>query len=996
MNFNKFTSRLVSAVTASAMLITGFSLFPENNMTQSFAADTVVVDTSKTYQYIRGFGGINHPEWTGSDLSAAQRQTAFGNGDNELGLTVLRVFVNPDKNQWNKALPTAQFASKLGVTIFASPWEPPANLAASGGTGGLQGKLHLPESNYAAYAQHLNDFGTYMKNNNVNLYSISVQNEPDYASEWTAWTPDQTTNFIANYGDKITSTRLMSPETFQYGAWNNGKDYYKKILANSKAMANCDLFGTHMYGTPRSAMDFPDLENSGKEIWMTEVYVPNSDADSANRYPEAIQVSENIHNAMVVGNMSAYTWWYIRRSYGLMTEDGKISKRGYCMAQYSKYVRPGAVRIAATEQPASDVLVSAYKKDNTVTVVAINKGKDGYAQSFTLGSGEKIVDVDRYRTSANENLAKTENLENDGSGFFAQLPGESVSTFVITLDGKGNTTPSNPTNPGNTDTPDQNGYYFHDTFEDGLNDWESHGSSELTMSGRIPYKDTNALLIQNREKSWNGAHKLLSSAFKGGQEYSFSVCATYVDGADTQTMKLSLQYTDTAGETKFATIATGVTAKNQYVQLANKNFKLPEGSDYMIYVETADGSDNFYIDEAIGAKAGTVIDEKLSPVLPQATTTKAPETAKTTTTVTTTKATNPPATNPPEKPSNAISGDINNDNEVDIFDMVEMRKLLANNFANAPAQADTNGDGQFSIADAVTLQNYILGMGEKLQSNASSSNSGSVSIRSMAEYTPVIQAQLSEFETADSKTEKAGVQYGTVKSGTYYSSTCGRNKPYNILLPANYSENKKYPVLYVLHGYWENQDRMILTGNGTMSTREIIGNAIAEGAAEDMIVVFPYIYSSATQENCSAMDDANNAAYDNFINDLTKDLMPHIESTYSVKTGRENTAITGFSMGGRESLLIGMQRSDLFGYIGAICPAPGVTGSFKWDSNEPYLLFITAGSNDTVVYSNPETYHNNFTQNNVPHIWHYVNGGYHGDNSIHAHLYNFVRAVFKA
>ena len=93
-----------------------------------------------------------------------------------------------------------------------------------------------------------------------------------------------------------------------------------------------------------------------------------------------------------------------------------------------------------------------------------------------------------------------------------------------------------------------------------------------------------------------------------------------------------------------------------------------------------------------------------------------------------------------------------------------------------------------------------------------------------------------------------------------------------------------------------------------------------------------------------------------------------------------------------------MKRPDLFGYVGAICPAPGVTGAFKWNSDEeaPHLLFITAGSNDTVVYSNPENYHNNFTSNGVPHIWHYVNGGYHGDNSIHAHMYNFVRGIFKA
>ena len=450
--------KVVAGFTAALLSVTTASIFPTKTVS---AADVCVIDTDTEYQTIRGFGGINHPEWAG-DLTQAQRQTAFGNGENELGLTVLRVFVNPDSSQWNRALPTAQFATQMGVTVFASPWEPPANLTESGGS---NGKLHLPKSNYAAYAKHLNDFGTYMKNNNVDLYAVSVQNEPDYASEWTYWSTDETTDFIANYGDQITSTRLMSPESFQYvpenASWvpDGGKKFYRKILNNSKAMANCDLFGTHFYGTQRSWMDFPELENSGKEIWMTEVYVPNSDKDSANRYPEALQVSENIHNAMVVGNMSAYTWWYIRRNYGLMTEDGKISKRGYCMAQYSKYVRPGDVRIDATEQPADNVYVSAYKgDDNQVTIVAINKGTESYSQQFAVDADAQITEVDRYRTSASENLAKTEDLEHDSSSFWAQLPAESVSTFVVTLEDQ-------PVEP------DENGYYFHDTFESDNCDW---------------------------------------------------------------------------------------------------------------------------------------------------------------------------------------------------------------------------------------------------------------------------------------------------------------------------------------------------------------------------------------------------------------------------------------------------------------------------------------------------------------------------------------------
>ena len=205
--------KVAAGFTAALLSVTTASIFPTKTVS---AADVCVIDTDTEHQTIRGFGGINHPEWAG-DLTQAQRQTAFGNGENELGLTVLRVFVNPDSSQWSRALPTAQFATQMGVTVFASPWEPPANLTESGGS---NGKLHLPKSNYAAYAKHLNDFGTYMKNNNVDLYAISVQNEPDYASEWTYWSTDETTDFIANYGDQITSTRLMSPESFQYAPEN--------------------------------------------------------------------------------------------------------------------------------------------------------------------------------------------------------------------------------------------------------------------------------------------------------------------------------------------------------------------------------------------------------------------------------------------------------------------------------------------------------------------------------------------------------------------------------------------------------------------------------------------------------------------------------------------------------------------------------------------------------------------------------------------------------
>lgn len=243
-------------------------------------------------------------------------------------------------------------------------------------------------------------------------------------------------------------------------------------------------------------------------------------------------------------------------------------------------------------------------------------------------------------------------------------------------------------------------------------------------------------------------------------------------------------------------------------------------------------------------------------------------------------------------------------------------------------------------------------------------------------------------------------KYGTVEKVTYHSDTCNRKRNVNVLLPADYSEDKEYPVLYVLHGYWGNEDS--LPGDSSLKMKQIVGNLIANGEAEEMIVVFPYLYASTTRDVLEGFGAEANAAYDNFINDLINDLMPFIEKNYSVKTGKMNTAITGFSMGGRESIYIGLTRPDLFGYVGAMCPAPGVNtdllseDEMVFGEEKPYLFLITAGSNDGTVGGVPEAYHEIFTRNGVDHVWHYIQGGDHGGMSIRPHMYTFVKSIFKA
>ena len=332
-------------------------------------------------------------------------------------------------------------------------------------------------------------------------------------------------------------------------------------------------------------------------------------------------------------------------------------------------------------------------------------------------------------------------------------------------------------------------------------------------------------------------------------------------------------------------------------------------------------------------------------------------------------------------------------------------------------RGDVNGDGSFNVSDAVLLQKWLLAvpethladwkagdicednkldvydlcaMKEMLSSPQHSENI------TPEEYTEKMQLKLADSTPAAILEQKSGVDYGRLVECTYWSTTRERNTPCNVLLPPGYNENETYPVFYMLHGYYDDQNWMT---RPVVGVQTMMGNLVASGEAEKMIIVFPYIYTSKTMPYVTGMDAQNNQNYDNFIYDLQADLMPYIEKNFSVRTGRENTAISGFSMGARESLYIGMKCADKFGYVGAVCAAPGVTelvpeNQFTFDP-KPQLLMISAAVNDGVVGNNPEYYHNLYSKNGVAHLWNQLPYGGHDASSVTPHLYNFIRCIFQ-
>ncbi|MER5719440.1 glycoside hydrolase family 30 beta sandwich domain-containing protein [Streptomyces sp. NPDC002132] len=387
-------------------------------------AATAVIDPSARRQTIRGFGGMTHSAWIG-DLTAAQRDTAFGTGDGRLGFSLLRIPVPEDRSAWSRDLATAKRAAELGATVIASPWNPPAAMVETFVRGSQTDAKRLRYTMYAAYAAHLNDFTVFMRQNGVNLYGISVQNEPDYAHDWTWWTPAEMVRFLRENAGSI-STRVIAPESFQY--LKNASD---PILNDPVALANTDIIGAHLYGTPFGNFPYPlfKQKGAGKELWMTEVYHPNS-TDSADLWPQALDVGEHIHRAMVDAEFQAYIWWYIRRGYGPMREDGRISKRGAAMAHFARFVRPGHTRVEATAKPLSDLYVSAYRGDNSTVAVVVNKSASAVSQRFTLANGT-AAGVASWLTDASRNVAPQAATAVSNNGFTATLPGRSMTTFVI-------------------------------------------------------------------------------------------------------------------------------------------------------------------------------------------------------------------------------------------------------------------------------------------------------------------------------------------------------------------------------------------------------------------------------------------------------------------------------------------------------------------------------------------------------------------------------------
>jgi glucuronoarabinoxylan endo-1,4-beta-xylanase len=373
---------------------------------------TSTINFSTTHQVIDGFGGSS--AWCPA-YTATVADALFGNAANQVGFTILRLRIDPH-NSWATEKNNATMAKARGATVFATPWSPPESLT----TTGVTVKGYINTAKFAGFAAWMKSFWTYCGSANVDI--MSLENEPDYAQsinyEGCTWTAQNFDDFCKTYAPLI-GKPIMMPESMNYNY-----NLSNTALNDATAAANITYIGGHLYGgIPGTAYTL--ALNLGKHVWETEHYISNDGAT------QCMQLASEIMACLNNLSMSAYVWWWMTYNTGDGLWTGSApNHRAWVIGQFSKWVRPGFVRVDATYAPQAGVNVVAFKGTNYV-IVAENSNTSSQSVTFTC-SNATIPSVNKYTSSQTKNGASDGLITATGNSFTTTLDAQSVTTFVST------------------------------------------------------------------------------------------------------------------------------------------------------------------------------------------------------------------------------------------------------------------------------------------------------------------------------------------------------------------------------------------------------------------------------------------------------------------------------------------------------------------------------------------------------------------------------------
>ena len=247
---------------------------------------------------------------------------------------------------------------------------------------------------------------------------------------------------------------------------------------------------------------------------------------------------------------------------------------------------------------------------------------------------------------------------------------------------------------------------------------------------------------------------------------------------------------------------------------------------------------------------------------------------------------------------------------------------------------------------------------------------------------------------ADITKRNPAIPAGKLTLAEYTSTTVGTTRRLNIYTPPGYTKDKKYPVLYLLHGIGGDE-----TEWQRFATVDVLAdNLIQAGKLRDVIIVMP---NGRAQKNDKAEGNVFAAApsFAVFEKDLLTDVIPFIEKTYSILPGRENRAIAGLSMGGGQTLNFGLGNADKFGAIGAFSSAPNTLDGVKLipdpdvTRKRQTYMYLSCGSKDSLFGISRKT-HVYLADKKITHHWN-VDSHAHDPTHWRNNLYWFLQGAFK-
>lgn len=226
--------------------------------------------------------------------------------------------------------------------------------------------------------------------------------------------------------------------------------------------------------------------------------------------------------------------------------------------------------------------------------------------------------------------------------------------------------------------PNADGHYFNSTFEKSEDSWTGRGSAVTAVTDKASLAGESSLYVSEREASWNGATKKLSTThFKKGETYTFSAEVMQDEKLFVNFM-MKLQYTDADGETQYDTIAETSAVKGQWAQLLNQSYTIPaDATEMEVYIETGMSRTSFYVDEVIAALPDTAVDGSGSLTVRKA--------------------------------------DIDQNGKVNAFDLAFVKRGLVKGFPDlaAEAAADIDESDDVSVADVVQLVQFLMGQKDR-------------------------------------------------------------------------------------------------------------------------------------------------------------------------------------------------------------------------------------------------------------------------------------------